>query len=61
MDMLIYDAEGNFYIYDMKTTRSGIDESAFLKYSRQLEIYKQILEASHPEVFQGRIKELKLI
>lgn len=60
MDMLIYDKEGNFYIYDMKTKRSGISEEDRQNYSKQLSLYKAILEANFPQL-QGRIKELKLI
>ena len=60
MDMLIYDKDGNFYIYDMKTKRSGISEKDRANYSKQLSLYKAILEANFPEL-QGKIKELKLI
>lgn len=60
MDMLIYDNEGNFYIYDMKTSRSGLNEEKVEGYSKQLTLYKSILESNYPEL-RGRIKELKLI
>lgn len=60
MDMLIYDEEGNFYIYDMKTSRSGLNEGKVAGYAKQLTLYKAILEANYPEL-NGRIKELKLI
>lgn len=60
MDMLIYDKEGNFYIYDMKTSRSGIKESAKVGYSKQLSLYKYILENNYPQL-KGKIKELNLI
>lgn len=60
MDMLIYDNEGNFYIYDMKTSRSGLNEDKIAGYAQQLTFYKAILEAKYPEL-KGKIKELKLI
>lgn len=60
MDMLIYDNEGNFYIYDMKTSRSGLNENKVAGYAKQLTLYKAILEANYPEL-RGKIKELKLI
>lgn len=60
MDMLIYDNEGNFYIYDMKTSRSGLNEDRVAGYAKQLTLYKAILEANYPEL-RGKIKELKLI
>lgn len=60
MDMLIYDNEGNFYIYDMKTSRSGLNENKVAGYAKQLTLYKAILEANYPEL-KGKIKELKLI
>lgn len=60
MDMLIYDDEGNFYIYDMKTSRSGLNKNKVAGYAKQLSLYKAILEANYPEL-KGKIKELKLI
>lgn len=60
MDMLIYDNEGNFYIYDMKTSRSGLNENKVAGYAQQLTFYKAILEAKYPEL-KSKIKELKLI
>lgn len=60
MDMIVYDKEGNFYIYDMKTSRSGIKENAKTGYSKQLSLYKAILEANYPQL-KGKIKELNLI
>lgn len=60
MDMIVYDKEGNFYIYDMKTSRSGIRENTKVGYSKQLSLYKAILEANYPQL-KGKIKELNLI
>lgn len=44
LDLLAYDGRGNFYIFDMKTNRSGIDEHKKEKYARQLSLYKKFLE-----------------
>ena len=44
LDLLAYDARGNFYIFDMKTNRSGIDSHKKDKYARQLSLYKRFLE-----------------
>lgn len=60
MDMLVYDKEGNFYIYDMKTSRSGLDDHKIADYAKQLTLYKAILESLYSEL-KGRIKEMKLI
>ena len=60
MDMLVYDKDGNFYIYDMKTSRSGIKEDTKVGYSKQLTLYKGILESNYPQL-RGKIKELNLL
>lgn len=64
MDMLIYDSDGNFYIYDMKTKRTNNsdvwNENTKKGYYRQLSMYKAILEANYPEL-RGKIKDMKLI
>ena len=60
MDMLIYDKDGNLYIYDMKTSRSGIAGDKLNGYTDQLNYYKSILEANYPQL-SGKIKELNLI
>lgn len=44
LDLLAYDARGNFYIFDMKTNRSGINAHKQEKYARQLSLYKRFLE-----------------
>lgn len=44
LDLLAYDARGNFYIFDMKTNRSGIDAHKQEKYARQLSLYKKFIE-----------------
>lgn len=60
MDMIVYDDKGNIDIYDVKTARSGIDKSKQEKYTKQLSIYKAILEANYPEL-RGKIRNLSLI
>lgn len=47
LDLLAYDQEGNFYIYDMKTVRSSIDQHKEDKYARQLSLYKKFLENTY--------------
>lgn len=45
LDLLAYDREGNFYIFDMKTHRAAnISEEKAAKYSKQLSLYKKFLE-----------------
>ena len=64
MDMLIYDSDGNFYIYDVKTKRINNskvwNEETKKGYYRQLSMYKAILEANYPEL-RGKIKDMKLV
>lgn len=47
LDLLAYDSRGNFYIFDMKTNRSGIYENKRAKYARQLSLYKDFLEGKY--------------
>ena len=47
LDLLAYDGKGNFYIFDMKTNRSGIDQHKREKYARQLSLYKDFLERKY--------------
>lgn len=47
LDLLAYDQEGNFYIYDMKTVRSSIDQHKEERYARQLSLYKKFLENTY--------------
>lgn len=48
LDLLAYDTEGNFYIFDMKTHRSdGISKEKKERYERQLSLYKDLLEARY--------------
>lgn len=57
LDLLAYDGNGNFFIFDMKTNRSGIDQRKQEKYSRQLSLYKKFLENK----YGIQIKSLNLI
>ena len=44
LDLLGYDDEGNWYIFDMKTHHSNYTNSKIPKWSRQLSLYKKFLE-----------------
>lgn len=44
VDLLGYDKNGNWYLYDMKTHRSDISNEKKAKYARQLSLYKKFLE-----------------
>lgn len=47
LDLLAYDGKGNFYIFDMKTNHSRIDQHKREKYARQLSLYKDFLERKY--------------
>jgi hypothetical protein len=57
LDLLAYDKDGNFYIFDMKTNRSvprgesGRKKGA--KWSKQLTLYKQLLQEKYGAVVRG--------
>ena len=57
LDLLAYDGNGNFFIFDMKTNRSDIDQHKQEKYSRQLSLYKKFLESK----YGIQVKSLNLI
>ena len=58
LDLLAYDREGNFYIFDMKTHRAkNISEEKAAKYSKQLSLYKQFLEGK----YGIKVKSLNII
>lgn len=57
LDLLAYDGNGNFFIFDMKTNRSGIDQHKQERYSRQLSLYKKFLENK----YGIQVKSLNLI
>lgn len=43
LDILAYDSEGNFYVFDMKTYRSELN-SKLPKYARQVSVYSKLIE-----------------
>lgn len=47
LDLLAYDIKGNFYIFDMKTSRSKPSHEKGVKWSKQLSLYKQFLESKY--------------
>lgn len=60
MDMIVYTAKGDVYIYDFKTKRIGegdgnFDDATLIGYKQQLNIYKELIEANYSQ-FKGRIK-----
>lgn len=58
LDLLGYDKEGNWHIYDMKTIRNtNIDEHKKAKWARQLSVYKQFLE----NTYGIKVKDLSII
>ena len=57
LDLLGYDEDGNWYIYDMKTHRSTMDQDTKDKYARQVSLYKKLLE----DKYGITIKSLNII
>ena len=57
LDLLGYDDEGNWYIFDMKTHRSDITDSKKSKWSRQLSLYKKFLK----DEYGIKVKALAII
>lgn len=57
LDLLAYDRDGNFYIFDMKTNRSAPTGEAGrkkgAKWSKQLTLYKQLLQEKYGTVVKG--------
>lgn len=47
LDLLAYDKEGNFYIFDMKTNRNAPNDKKVAKWDKQLSLYKQFLETRY--------------
>lgn len=63
LDLFGYDGEGNFYIFDMKTTRDhGADKlkKEQDKWSRQISMYADLLKQSYPG-FEINHKNLRII
>lgn len=44
LDLLAYDSQGNFHIFDMKTNRSGISDEKREKYAKQVSMYQKFIE-----------------
>ena len=57
LDLLAYDKDGNFYIFDMKTNRSAPNDKKAAKWNKQLSLYKQFLE----EKYGVSVKETSII
>lgn len=57
LDLLAYDQQGNFHIFDMKTNRSGIDEHKKEKYAKQVSMYQKFLE----DKYGVRVASLNII
>lgn len=57
LDLLAYDGKGNFFIFDMKTNHSGINQHKREKYARQLSLYKEFLEKK----YGVQVKSLNII
>lgn len=57
LDLLAYDREGNFYIFDMKTNHSAPNAKKAAKWNKQLSLYKQFLE----EKYGVSVKETYII
>lgn len=47
LDLLAYDRDGNFYIFDMKTNHSVPNAKKAAKWNKQLSLYKQFLETKY--------------
>lgn len=61
MDLIVYTDSGEIYIFDFKTKRSSknnpdamIDDITKQKYSKQVNIYRQLIEENFPE-FKGKV------
>lgn len=60
MDMIVYTDSGDIYIFDFKTKRFESNNGEFFdsdlkKYTNQVNIYRQLIEANFPEL-RGKIK-----
>lgn len=53
VDLLAYDRNGNFYIFDMKTNRSAPNAEKAAKWSKQLTLYKQMLQDKYGAEVKG--------
>lgn len=57
LDLLGYDEQGNFYVYDIKTFRSSIDGDKEQKYAQQVTLYKDFLEKK----YGIKVKEMAIV
>lgn len=57
LDLLAYDKDGNFYIFDMKTNHSAPNAKKAAKWNKQLSLYRQFLE----EKYGISVKETAII
>ena len=57
LDILGYDSKGNWYIYDIKTYRTDIDAKKRAKYTRQISLYKKLLE----DKYGIKVKEVGIL
>ena len=57
LDLLGYDKDGNWHIYDMKTHHSKIKNATKQKYAKQLSLYKKFLE----DKYGITVKEMNVI
>lgn len=57
LDILGYDKDGNWYIYDIKTYRTDIDDKKRAKYSKQISLYKKLLE----DKYGIKVKEVGIL
>lgn len=60
MDMVVYTADGDIYIFDFKTKRVGrsdgnLSQDRIDGYSKQVNIYRQLIESNFPHL-EGRVK-----
>jgi len=53
LDLLVYDRQGNFYIYDMKTHRGKVRNTTKHHWSMQLSLYKRFLEEEYGITVKG--------
>lgn len=57
VDLLAYDRDGNFYIFDMKTNRSAptgrFGKQKIDKWAKQLTLYKQLFQEKYGAVVRG--------
>ena len=65
MDMIVYTADGDIYIFDFKTKRLGenngkINDNTLNGYKQQVNIYRQLIVANYPQL-AGRVKTGGLI